>query len=135
MSKGDISYSPDVLVIGGGNAGICSAITARQSGVSVLLLEVAPKHYRGGNSRHTRNFRCMHEKPLGVLEHQYNKAEFLDDLLSVTNHKTDLELANLTIESTEDCYSWMMQNGVRFQPSLAGTLSLSRTNAFFLGGG
>ena len=135
MNKGDISYSPDVLVIGGGNAGICSAITARQSGVSVLLLEVAPKHYRGGNSRHTRNFRCMHEKPLGELEHQYNKAEFLDDLISVTNHKTDLELASLTIESTEDCYSWMMQNGVRFQPSLAGTLSLNRTNAFFLGGG
>ena len=135
MTKGDISQSIDVLVIGGGNAGICSAITARQSGVSVLLLEVAPKHYRGGNSRHTRNFRCMHENPLGVLEHQYDKAEFLNDLLSVTNHKTELELANLTIQSSEDCYSWMMQNGVRFQPSLAGTLSLNRTNAFFLGGG
>ena len=28
-----------------------------------------------------------------------------------------------------------MANGVRFQPSLEGTLSLGRTNAFFLGGG
>jgi tricarballylate dehydrogenase len=29
----------------------------------------------------------------------------------------------------------MRQQGVRFQPSLGGTLHLSRTNAFFLGGG
>ncbi len=29
----------------------------------------------------------------------------------------------------------MSEHGVRFQPSLAGTLQLSRTNAFFLGGG
>ena len=30
---------------------------------------------------------------------------------------------------------WMPQQGVRFQPSLGGTLSLGRTNSFFLGGG
>jgi tricarballylate dehydrogenase len=29
----------------------------------------------------------------------------------------------------------MKKNGVRFQPSLSGTLQLSRTNAFFMGGG
>ena len=29
----------------------------------------------------------------------------------------------------------MEAHGVRFQPSLSGTLSLARTNAFFLGGG
>ena len=29
----------------------------------------------------------------------------------------------------------MKEHGVRFQPSLSGTLSLARTNAFFLGGG
>ena len=127
--------SPDVIVIGGGNAGLCSAITARQLGADVLLLEAAAKPYRGGNSRHTRNFRCMHSTPIGELEDSYDKIEYLNDLISVTNQKTDLELARLTIQSTEECYSWMQQQGVRFQPSLSGTLSLSRTNAFFLGGG
>ena len=51
----------DVLVIGGGNAALCAAITAREQGASVLLLECAPKHSRGGNSRHTRNMRLAHE--------------------------------------------------------------------------
>ena len=50
----------DVLVIGGGNAGLCAALTARQAGASVLVLDSAPRHFRGGNSRHTRNFRCAH---------------------------------------------------------------------------
>ncbi len=30
---------------------------------------------------------------------------------------------------------WLAEQGVRFQPSLGGTLSLGRTNSFFLGGG
>jgi len=57
----------DVLVLGGGNAALCAALAAREAGRSVLLLECAPKHFRGGNSRHTRNLRCMHDAPAGVL--------------------------------------------------------------------
>ena len=60
MSLKPRNTRPDVLVVGGGNAALCAAITAAEAGVSVSLLESAPKPYRGGNSRHTRNFRCMH---------------------------------------------------------------------------
>lgn len=41
----------DVLVVGGGNAALCAAISARLAGVSELVLEVAPRPLRGGNSR------------------------------------------------------------------------------------
>jgi len=125
----------DILVVGGGNAALCAAITAAETGARVAILESAPKTYRGGNSRHTRNFRCMHEGPLSVLTGSYGEDEYFEDLMLVTKGVTDETLARLTIRSSEECLPWMESQGVRFQPSLSGTLSLSRTNAFFLGGG
>ncbi|GAA6208349.1 FAD-dependent tricarballylate dehydrogenase TcuA [Cognatishimia sp. WU-CL00825] len=125
----------DIAVVGGGNAGLCAAITAAEAGAKVVILEAAPKAYRGGNSRHTRNFRCMHSGPLGPLTGSYSQQEYFDDLLKVTAGKTDEKLARLAICQSEECLPWMQQHGVRFQPSLSGTLSLAQTNAFFLGGG
>ncbi|MEP3330051.1 FAD-dependent tricarballylate dehydrogenase TcuA [Sedimentitalea sp.] len=125
----------DVAVIGGGNAALCAAITAAETGARVLILETAPKPYRGGNSRHTRNFRCMHAGPLGPLTDSYSEDEYFSDLMKVTEGKTDEHLARLAIRTSEECLPWMEEHGVRFQPSLSGTLSLARTNAFFLGGG
>lgn len=125
----------DLIVAGGGNAGLCAAIEAAERGARVLILDAAPRHYRGGNSRHTRNFRCMHNGPLSVLTGSYGEDEYYEDLLKVTKGKTDEDLARMTIRMSEECLPWMEAHGVRFQPSLSGTLSLSRTNAFFLGGG
>jgi tricarballylate dehydrogenase len=125
----------DVLVIGGGNAALCAALMAREAGASVLLLESAPREWRGGNSQHTRNLRCMHDAPQDVLQGAYREEEFWQDLLKVTGGATDEKLARLTIRASSSCRDWMRKHGVRFQPSLAGTLHLSRTNAFFMGGG
>ena len=129
------SDTPDIVIIGGGNAALCAAMTAAEMGASVLILEGAPKPYRGGNSRHTRNFRCMHNGPLSVMHDSYDEEEYFQDLLKVTAGKTDEHLARMTIRTSEECLPWMEAHGVRFQPSLSGTLSLGRTNAFFLGGG
>jgi tricarballylate dehydrogenase len=125
----------DVVVAGGGNAALCAAITARSAGASVLLLESAPKHFRGGNSRHTRNLRCMHDGPAAPMTGVYLEDEYWKDLLDVTGGQTNEGLARMVIRGTASCREWMTHHGVRFQPSLGGTLHLSRTNAFFLGGG
>ncbi len=125
----------DVLVIGGGNAALCAALTAREAGASVLLLEAAPRAWRGGNSMHTRNLRCMHDAPQDVLTEAYPEEEFWQDLLKVTGGKTNEALARRVIVESSRCRDWMRKHGVHFQPSLSGTLHLSRTNAFFMGGG
>jgi tricarballylate dehydrogenase len=125
----------DVAVIGGGNAGLTAALAARQAGATVIVLEGAPRDLRGGNSRHTRNLRCAHAAPTDVLTESYSEDEFLADLMRVTNGEADGPLARLLVDRSAGCPAWMAQFGVRFQPSLSGTLHLSRTNAFFLGGG
>ena len=125
----------DVLVVGGGNAALCAALMAREAGASVLLLEAAPREWRGGNSMHTRNLRCMHDAPQDVLTDAYPEEEFWQDLKAVTGGLTNEALARLVIRSSAHCRDWMRQHGVQFQPSLSGTLHLSRTNAFFMGGG
>ena len=125
----------DVLVIGGGNAALCAALMAQEAGASVLLLEAAPREWRGGNSMHTRNLRCMHDTPQDVLVDAYPEEEFWQDLLKVTGGATNEKLARLVIRASSTCRPWMRKHGVRFQPSLSGALHTARTNAFFMGGG
>ena len=125
----------DVLVIGGGNAALCAALMAREAGAAVLLLEAAPREWRGGNSQHTRNLRCMHDAPQDVLVDAYPEEEYWQDLLKVTGGATDEALARLVIRASSTCRPWMRSHGVRFQPSLSGALHTARTNAFFMGGG
>ncbi len=114
-------------MIGGGNAGLSAALAARQAGARVLLLEKTSPEWRGGNSKYTRNLR--------VASPEYPEAEFLDDLVRVSGPDLDRELATAVIGRSPEHVGWMSSQGVRWQPALRGTLQLSRTNRFFLGGG
>ena len=125
----------DVAVVGGGNAALCAAIVARRAGARVIVLERAPRDFRGGNSRHTRNFRCLHQAPSQYLTGTYTEDEFLSDLRSVNGGPIDESLARMAIQQSATCPEWMAREGVRFQAALHGTLQLGRTNLFFLGGG
>ena len=125
----------DVIVIGGGNAGVCAAIAAAERDCSVLVIEAAPADMRGGNTRHTRNLRAMHEAPTDVLTDRYSFEEYWDDLMRVTKGVTNNDLAELTLRGSAALTAWLGARGVRFQAALSGTLNLGRTNAFFLGGG
>src|SRR5207253_7615916 len=89
---GEQIIETDVAVVGGGNAGLCAALTARESGASVTVLECAPVEYRGGNSRHTRNLRCMTDA--------YTESEYFDDLQHVTEGQTTDALAALVIRDS-----------------------------------
>jgi tricarballylate dehydrogenase len=131
----DLTRNFDVLVIGGGNAALCAAISARREGATVLVLEAADPFWRGGNTRHTRNMRCAHDSATEILTGPYTEDEFFEDLLRVTGGQTDEELARFMIRDSKSMLTWIEEQGVRWQPSLGGTLSLGRTNSFFLGGG
>ena len=130
-----LNHSYDVLIAGGGNAALCAAITARRAGARVILLESATRDFRGGNSRHTRDIRYMHRAATGFVTGAYEEEEFWQDLRGVTGGATNERLARLVIRESETLGDWMPATGVRWQKPLRGTLHLTRSNLFMLGGG
>ena len=129
------TVSWDIIVIGAGNAGVCAAITATERDCRVLVIDTAPRDMRGGNTRHTRNLRAVHDEPTDVMTDRYSFDEYWDDLMRVTKGVTNEHLAEVALRGSEALPAWLTERGVRFQPALSGTLNLGRTNAFFLGGG
>ncbi|NJO23747.1 MAG: FAD-dependent tricarballylate dehydrogenase TcuA [Sphingomonadales bacterium] len=122
----------DVLVVGGGNAALCAALAAAESGVSVLVLERAPESESGGNSRFTAGaFRCVYDgvddlKALmpdlteAEIENTdfgtYTEAQFFDDMGRVTEYRTDPELCELLVTRSRSTMQWMRSKGIRFAP-------------------
>jgi tricarballylate dehydrogenase len=127
--------SPKVVVAGGGNAGLCAAIAAREAGAEVTLLERGALHMRGGNSRHTRDIRLAHLEADPYVAARYEVDELEADIREVTSAAGDGELTRIVAEGSLDLAEWMSARGVRWQEPLRGTLHLNRTNRFFLGGG
>jgi tricarballylate dehydrogenase len=114
---------------------MCAAMAARRYVSRVLVLERAPEHMRGGNTRHTRNIRCAHQASDSFFSGPYAEDEFLDDLTGVTGGPANLDLAKFAIRESRTLPGWMADHGVNWQQPLAGTLNLGRTNRWFLGGG
>src|SRR5688572_11206447 len=125
----------DVIVVGGGNAALNAAMAAKHHAERVLILERAPQWIRGGNSRHTRDIRAAHDGCGIYTTGTHPVEELLDDLLRVGGGKASMDMARLVCQESKTLFQWMTDHGVRWQPALKGTLHLSRTNLFFLGGG
>ena len=92
-----------------------AAISAAERGCRVLVCEAAPKGFRGGNSRHTRNLRVAHDAPTDVLTESYSEDEYFEDLMRVTAGKTNEKLARMTIRESRHLTDWMAGQGARFQ--------------------
>jgi tricarballylate dehydrogenase len=135
MSEAATLEIPDVLVVGGGSAALCAAIAARRSGATVRLVEQAPASLRGGNTRHARNFRLMHDAPAWYVPDSYGEDAFFKDLVRVTHGASDERLARILIRGSATIATWLGDNGVHLQDPASGAMPYSRRTAFFLGGG
>lgn len=121
----------DVVVVGAGNAALCAAIAAKEKGAQVLVLERGPKEKRGGNSFFTDgairvaynnldNIRKLipeitDEEAENIVMPQYGFTEFYEDLMRVTEGKSDPVLANQLISKSYETISWMADLGIKFQ--------------------
>ena len=109
ITKPIVKKSWDIIVIGGGNAGVCAAITAAERGCSVLVIDSAPRDMRGGNTRHTRNLRAMHDEPTDVMTGRYSFEEYWEDLMRVTKGVTNEHLAEITLKGSQALMNWLTE--------------------------
>ena len=123
----------DVIVIGGGNAALCAALSAREQGASVVVLERAPEDKRGGNSAYTGGgFRMVHHGAADIKKvvpdltddeiarsdfGQYTAGDYLDDLGRITQYYIDPDLAEAIVNNSFDTVQWMCGRGARFMPN------------------
>jgi len=122
----------DVIVVGGGNAALCAALSARESARRVLVLERAPEDEAGGNSRFTAGaFRVVYggvedikrivpdltsEEIARTDFGTYTADQFFDDMARVTQYRCDPDLTELLVRRSLDTLLWMQKKGIRFVP-------------------
>lgn len=121
----------DVVVVGAGNAAMCAAIAAKEKGADVLVLERGPAEKRGGNSFFTDGaIRVAYnnldeirkiipdltdEEAERIVMPEYTQSDFYDDLMRVTEGKSDPVLANQLISKSFETLLWMSQQGIQFE--------------------
>ncbi len=122
----------DVVIVGGGNAALCAALSAREQGASVLVLERAPEQERGGNSAYTGGtMRFVYDSPEEIYKlvpdltpdeiantdfGTYPEDRFFDDFYRVTQYRTNPDLCETLIKGSNPALHWMRKHGVRFVP-------------------
>jgi tricarballylate dehydrogenase len=125
----------DVLVVGGGNAAICAALSAREHGAKVAILERAVEEDRGGNSAFTAGTmrfvysglddirRLVPDLSANEIEEtdfsSYTTDQFFDDMARVTRYRTNPDLCEVLVTRSNEALHWLRAQGVRFIPAYA----------------
>lgn len=124
----------DVVILGGGNAGLCAAMAAGETGASVRVPEHAPKALRGGNSRHARNFRFMNDAPTELLQGIHREDEYWNDPARVGGGVDD-GVARIMITESGRVIPGMNGRRARIESTQSSVMTgAARKTAFLLGG-
>ena len=125
-------HQADVVVVGKGNAALCAALAAKDTGASVIMLEAATVEESGGNSRFAggvmrfaydgvRDLQKITDIPpeeVDTVDWESNtQDQFYDDLYNVTGFRTDPYLSEILITQSLDAMVWLRGQGARFLPN------------------
>ncbi len=113
----------DVIVVGAGNAATCAALSARENGARVVMLEIAPEDKRGGNSaftgglfassttaaRTSRLILDMNTELRDAYSRHLHRGAVVDDMGRLTQYRCDPDLIEILIRGSFDAALWMRQ--------------------------
>ena len=125
---GDVpSYGFDVVVVGGGIAGLCAALTAREAGASVMLAEKAPQAERGGNTRFAdAQMRLPHEAD-EYGARAYTEEEMIDDLMRISRGRANVDLIETLVRNARETVDWLTEFGIEWEPGYPHTAGYRRS--------
>jgi tricarballylate dehydrogenase len=120
-------YAFDVVVIGGGVAGLCAALSATAAGARVVLLEKAPREGRGGNTRFAdAQMRFPHEADeFGTRD--YSVEDMFADLMRISRGRANPELIRTLCENARPTAEWLTDLGLEWEAGYPHTAGYRRS--------
>ena len=120
-------YTFDVVVVGGGIAGLSTAVSARQAGAQVVLLEKASSSARGGNTRFAdAQMRFPHEAD-EYGGRTYTADEMYSDLMRISRGRANPDLIRTLCENARATVEWLTGLGVEWEPGYPHTAGYRRS--------
>ncbi|MBK7725360.1 MAG: FAD-dependent tricarballylate dehydrogenase TcuA [Dehalococcoidia bacterium] len=121
------TYETGVLVVGGGIAGLSTAISARQSGAETILIEKAPIEGRGGNTRFAdAQMRFPHEADeFGPRD--YSVDDMFEDLMRISRGRANPDLIRTLCENARQTAEWLTGMGLEWEKGYPHTAGYRRS--------
>lgn len=135
----------DVIVVGGGGAGLAAAIEARSAGARVLLLEKNPQ--LGGSTSWSIGSvtatRTPHQRRQGIVDSPSAHWADMPGFAGELDARDNAELRRVLCDEIPQTFQWLLDSGVRFmgpmpepphrQPRMHNVLPNSRSFIYHLG--
>jgi tricarballylate dehydrogenase len=120
-------YVFDVAVVGGGVAGLCAALSAREAGADPVLIEKSPREQRGGNTRFAdAQMRFPHEAD-EYGGRTYTADEMYADLMRISRGRANPDLVRTLCDNARPTAEWLTSLGLEWEPGYPHTAGYRRS--------